>query len=87
MILFTFFGSLMIAAVVAIIFERMGITHNGYVLSVLIALGAVIVLFFLRSLFHFRLGSPGLDAILGSAAALILIPVESTRRRNRNRRR
>ncbi len=88
MILFTFFGSLMIAAVVAVLFERWGLTHNGYVRSILIALGAVIVLFFLRSLFHLRIGSPGLDAIIGASAALILLPAESARnRRNRNRRR
>ncbi|MBF9034853.1 hypothetical protein HKCCE2091_11435 [Rhodobacterales bacterium HKCCE2091] len=86
MILFTFFGSLIIAAVVAILFERWGITHNGYVMSILIALGAVIVLFFLRSLFHLRIGSPGIDAIIGSAAALILLPTEwAQRRRNRRR--
>lgn len=86
MILFTFFGSLFIAGFVGYFFERWGITHNGYVKSILIALGAVIVLFFLRSLFGLRFGSPGLDAIIGSSAALILLPTEwATRRRNRRR--
>lgn len=87
MILFSFFGSLMIAGVVAFVFEKWGWTHNGILPSVLIAWGAVLVLFFVRSLFGFTLGSPGIDAIVGSAAALILIPTEyANNRRKRNRR-
>jgi hypothetical protein len=87
MVLFTFFGSIFIAVVVAILFERWGITRNGYPMSILIALGAVVVLFFLRSLFHLRIGSPGLDAIIGASAALILIPVGAARGRSRRNRR
>ena len=86
MILFTFFGSIFLAIVVAILFERWGLSRNGYAMSILIALGAVVVLFFLRALFHLSIGSPGLDAIIGASAALILIPVGAARKR-RNRRR
>ena len=87
MVLFTFFGSLFIAGVVAVLFERWGITRNGYAVSILVALGAVIVLFFLRALFHLRIGSPGLDAIIGASAALILIPAGAVRGRGRRNRR
>lgn len=88
MILFSFFGSLMIAGIVAFVFEKWGWTHNGIVPSVLIAFGAVLVLFFIRSLFGLSFGSPGIDAIIGSAAALILIPTEyANKRRSRNKRR
>lgn len=88
MILFSFFGSLMLAGIVAYLFERWDITHNGIVPSVLIAFGAVLLLYFARALFHFSLGSPGVDAIVGASAALVLIPTEAARRgRNRNRRR
>lgn len=88
MILFSFFGSLMIAGIVAFVFEKWGWTHNGIVPSVLIAFGAVLVLFFIRSLFGLSFGSPGIDAIIGSAAALILIPTEyASKRRSRNKRR
>jgi hypothetical protein len=88
MILFSFFGSLMIAGIVAVLFEKWGWTHNGILPSVLIAFGAVLALFFIRSLFGLTLGSPGIDAIIGSAAALILIPTEyANRRRTRNDRR
>ena len=88
MVLFSFFGSLMIAGIVAVLFEKWGWTHNGIVPSVLIAFGAVLSLFFIRALFGLSLGSPGIDAIIGSAAALILIPTEyANRRRQKNRRR
>ena len=88
MVLFSFFGSLMIAGIVAVLFEKWGWTHNGIVPSVLIAFGAVLALFFIRALFGLSLGSPGIYAIIGSAAALILIPTEyANRRRQKNRRR
>ena len=88
MVLFSFFGSLMIAGIVAVLFEKWGWTNNGIVPSVLIAFGAVLALFFIRALFGLSLGSPGIDAIIGSAAALILIPTEyANRRRQKNRRR
>lgn len=85
---FAFFGSLMIGGVVAVLFERWGITHNGVVPSILIALGAVIVVFMARVMFNLSFGSPGMDAIIGAAAALVLIPTEwAQRRRARKRRR
>jgi len=83
---FAFFGSLMIGGAIGVLFERWGITHNGILPSVLIALGAVILLFMVRVMFHLSFGSPGLDAIIGAAAALVLIPTEAARNR-RNRRR
>lgn len=88
MMLFSFFGSLMIAGVVAILFEKWGWSHNGIVPSVLITFGAVLVLFFLRALFGLSFGAPGVDAIIGASAALVLVPTEyAHRRRERNRRR
>jgi hypothetical protein len=87
MILFSFFGSLILAGIVAILFERWGWSHNGIVGSILITFGAVLVLFFLRALFGLHFGAPGVDAIIGSAAALILVPTEIAYRRKRNRRR
>ncbi|MEJ6395716.1 hypothetical protein V8J82_20830 [Gymnodinialimonas sp. 2305UL16-5] len=88
MILFSFFGSLMIAGIVAYLFEKWDWTHNGILPSVFIAWGAVLVFWFVRSLFNISFGSPGLDAIIAAAAALILIPTEyANARRKRNRRR
>lgn len=88
MVLFSFFGSLMIAGAVAILFEKWGWSHNGMVPSILITFGAVLVLFFLRALFGLSFGTPGVDAIIGSSAALVLIPTEyAFRRRQKDRRR
>ena len=86
MILFSFFGSLALAAGVAFLLERFDWTHHGLTRAIFIAWGAVLALFFVRSLFHLSLGSPGVDAIVGALAALILIPADATvkpgRRRN-----
>jgi hypothetical protein len=85
---FSFFGSLVIAGIVGYVFEKWGLSHNGILPSIFIALGAVVVLFMIRVMFGWTFGSPGLDAIIGSAAALILIPTEvAYRRRQKNRRR
>ena len=54
----------------------------------IIALGAVILLFMIRVMFRLSFGSPGLDAIIGASAALVLIPVGNLRLgRRRGRRR
>jgi hypothetical protein len=74
--------------IVAYLFERWGWSHNGVVPSVLICWGAVLILFSYASLFGLSFGSPGVDAIIGSAAALILIPTESPiagKQKNRRR--
>lgn len=85
---FAFFGSLMIGGIIGVLFERWGITRNGILPSVIIALGAVILLFMVRVMFRLSFGSPGLDAIIGASAALVLIPVRSLRLgRRRGRRR
>lgn len=84
---FAFFGSMMIAGAVAVVAERWGWTHNGLIPSIFIAFGAVFVLFMVRATFGLSLGSPGFDAAIGSAAALILIPTEyASKRRIKNRR-
>jgi hypothetical protein len=41
----------------------------------------------IRVMFGWSFGSPGLDAIIGASAALVLIPTEVAYRRKRNRRR
>jgi hypothetical protein len=87
MILFSFFGSLMLAGIVAYLFERWGWSHNGILPSVLITWGAVLALYFLRALFGLSFGSPGIDAIIGSVAALILVPTEVAYRRKQKRNR
>lgn len=80
---FAFFGSLMIGGIVGYLSEKWDLTHNGVLPSIIIALGGVVLLFMVRVMFQLSLGSPGLDAIVGAAGALILIPTEAARRNRR----
>ena len=82
---FAFFGSLMIGGIVGYLSEKWDLTHNGVLRSIVIALGGVILLFMVRVMFGLSFGAPGVDAIVGAAGALVLIPTEAAARR-RNRR-
>ena len=82
---FSFWGSLVIGGIVAYLSEKWGLTHHGILAAIIIALGGVILLFMARVMFGISFGSPGVNAIIGAAGALILIPAEAYRRR-RNRR-
>ena len=86
---FAFFGSLMLGGIIGYASERMGFTRNGYLPSIVIALGGVVFFFLIRVMFGISFGSPGLNAIISAAGALILIPTEAASRvrTNRNRRR
>jgi len=82
---FAFFGALMIGGIVGYLSEKWDLTHNGVLASIVIALGGVILLFMVRVMFGLSFGAPGIDAIVGAAGALVLIPTEAAHRR-RNRR-
>ena len=82
---FAFFGALMIGGIVGYLSEKWDLTHNGVLASIVIALGGVILLFMVRVMFGLSFGAPGVDAIVGAAGALVLIPTEAAHRR-RNRR-
>ena len=71
---FTLFGTMAIAGIIGYAWERSGFTHNGYIPSIIICLGGAILFFFLATMFRFGLGSPGLNAIVSSIGALIIVP-------------
>lgn len=71
---FAFFGSMAIGALVGYLSEKWHFTRNGILPSIIICLGGVFLFFMLRTMFHISFGSPGLDAIIGSAGALIIVP-------------
>ena len=71
---FTFFGTIIIAGIVGYASERTGFTHNGYLPSIIICIGGAFLFFFLRIMFGFSFGSPGLNAIISSIGALIIVP-------------
>jgi len=70
----TLMGTMVIAGIVGYASERSGFTHNGYVQSIIICLGGAILFYFIRLMFGIGFGSPGLNAIISSAGALIIVP-------------
>ena len=82
---FAFFGALMIGGIVGYLSEEWDLTHNGILPSIIIALGGVILLFMARVMFNLSFGSPGLDAIIGGAGALLLVPTEAASRRRKRK--
>ena len=83
---FSCWGSLVIGGIVAYLAEKWDLTHHGVLQAIIIALGGVILVFMVRVMFGVSFGSPGVNAIIGAAGALILIPSEAVARRRRNRR-
>ncbi len=81
----SFWGSLVIGGIVAYLSERWQLTHHGVLQAIIIALGGVILLFMARVMFGMSFGSPGVNAIIGAAGALILIPSEAIARKRRDR--
>lgn len=77
---FAFFGSLMIGGILGYISEKWGFTSNGYIQSIIICLGGVVLFFMVRTMFHIGFSSPGLNAIVGAAGALILVPTARKRK-------
>lgn len=72
--LFSFFGSMVIGGIVGYLSEKYDFTHNGIIPSIIICLGGVFLLFMVRTMFGWSFGSPGVNAIVGAAGALIIVP-------------
>ncbi len=70
----TLFGTLLIAGIVGYISERSGFTHNGYLPSVFICVGGALALYLLRVMFGIGFGSHGINAIVSSIGALVIVP-------------
>lgn len=68
------FGTIVIAGIVGYASERSGFTHNGYLPSIIICLGGALLFFFVRIMFGIRFGAPGIDAIISSLGALLIVP-------------
>jgi len=82
---FSFWGSLVIGGIVAYLAEKWDMTHHGVLQAIIIALGGVIMLFMVRVMFGLSFGSHGVNAIIGAAGALILIPSEAMARRRKRK--
>lgn len=67
-------GTVVIAGIVGYISEKSDFTHNGYVQSIIICVGGAFLFYFVRLMFGFGFQSPGLNAIVSSIGALIIVP-------------
>ncbi|KIC41716.1 hypothetical protein RA28_20190 [Ruegeria sp. ANG-S4] len=67
-------GTVVIAGIVGYLSEKTGFTHNGYLQSIIICVGGAFLFYFIRIMFGISFGPPGLDAVLSSIGALIIVP-------------
>ena len=70
----TMFGTVVIAGIIGYASEKSGWTHNGILQSVIICIGGAFLFFFLRLMFGISFGSAGVNAIISSIGALIIVP-------------
>ncbi|MDD9726994.1 hypothetical protein PVV74_16150 [Roseovarius sp. SK2] len=75
------FGTVVIAGIVGYLSEKSGFTRNGILQSIIICVGGAFLFYFIRIMFGFRFGAPGVDAIISSIGALIIIPTHWRRGR------
>ncbi|WP_170387214.1 hypothetical protein [Ruegeria atlantica] len=67
-------GTVVIAGIVGYLSEKTGFTHNGYLPSIIICVGGAFLFYFVRIMFGISFGPPGLNAVLSSIGALIIVP-------------
>ncbi|MEL6599186.1 MAG: hypothetical protein AAFS03_11960 [Pseudomonadota bacterium] len=78
---FAFFGAIVIAGVVGYVSERAGFTRNGILPSMIICIGGAVFFFMITVMFRISFGSPGLNAIIASVGALVIVPTHYRRRK------
>jgi len=67
----TIMGTVVIAGIVGYISEKSSFTCNGYLASIIIG---AFLFYFVRLMFGIGFGSSGLNAIVSSVGALIIVP-------------
>ncbi len=67
-------GTVVIAGIIGYLSERKGFTHNGILQSIIICIGGAFLFYFITLMFGIGFRSPGLNAILASIGALIIVP-------------
>ena len=76
----TLIGTVVIAGIVGYASERSGFTGNGILPSIIICIGGAFLFYFVRLMFGFGFGSSGLNAIVSSIGALIIVPTHWRKR-------
>lgn len=77
---FALMGTVVIAGIVGYASEKSGFTHNGIVPSIIICIGGAFLFFFIRVMFGFSFGSHGMNAVVSSIGALVIVPTHYRRR-------
>lgn len=72
-------GTVVIAGIVGYVSERSGFTRNGYLPSIVICVGGAFLFYFVTIMFGIGFRSPGLNAIIASIGALIIVPTHYRR--------
>ncbi|WP_083095948.1 hypothetical protein [Pseudophaeobacter leonis] len=70
----TMIGTVVIAGITGYASEKSGFTRNGYLPSIIICVGGAFLFYFVRIMFGLGFASPGINAILSSVGALIIVP-------------
>ncbi|MEM1352710.1 MAG: hypothetical protein AAGF27_10205 [Pseudomonadota bacterium] len=70
----TLIGTVVIAGIVGYLSERSGFTQNGILQSIIICVGGAFVMYFVTLMFGIGFRSPGINAIVASLGALIIVP-------------
>tara|TARA_B110000908_G_C10164194_1_gene407526 strand:- start:179 stop:415 length:237 start_codon:yes stop_codon:yes gene_type:complete len=68
-------GTVVIAGIVGYLAEKTEFTHNGILQSTIICIGGAFVFYFVRLMFGFGFSSAGVNAIVSSIGALIIVPL------------
>lgn len=67
-------GTVVIAGIIGYASEKTGFTRNGVLPSIIICIGGAFLFYFIQIMFHVGFRSPGLNAILASVGALLIVP-------------
>lgn len=76
----TLIGTVVIAGIVGYLAEKSGFTRNGILQSIIICIGGAFLFYFVRLMFGFGFNSAGLNAIVSSIGALIIVPTHWRKR-------
>ncbi len=77
----TIIGTVVIAGLVGWASERWGFTENGYLPSIIICIGGAFLFYFVTLMFGISFGRPGVNAIVASIGALVIVPTHWRGRR------
>ncbi|MEM0947565.1 MAG: hypothetical protein AAGK37_09185 [Pseudomonadota bacterium] len=67
-------GAVVIAGIVGYLSEKWGFTHNGILQSIIICIGGAFLFYFVTLMFGVSFGSRGINAIIASIGALVIVP-------------